>query len=91
MEVISSIICERINGSIIFHEALHGYVPGRGMGTAIMSAKLFQQLTHINQRQVRPVFIDLHKAFDSIDCEHTLEILSGYGLGPKACALLQTY
>ena len=37
------------------------------------------------------IFLDLHKAYDALDRSRCLEILEGYGVGPKARKLLQTY
>lgn len=90
-KIISSIIRGRINGNVHFHDSLHGCIPQWETGTAIIEAKLFQQLAHISGAPAFEVFIDLQKAFDSIDCEWTLDILSGYGLGTKACTLLWNY
>ena len=37
------------------------------------------------------IFLDLHKAYDALDRSICLEILEGYGVGPGARRLLQTY
>ena len=37
------------------------------------------------------IFLDLHKAYDALDRSRCLEILEGYGVGPRARRLLQTY
>ena len=37
------------------------------------------------------IFLDLHKAYDALDRSRCLEILEGYGVGPKARNLLRTY
>ena len=36
-------------------------------------------------------FLDLHKAYDALDRSRCLEIVEGYGVGPRARRLLQTY
>ena len=46
-KVYMSIINSRRRSSIIVHEVLHGFRHGRGTGTAIMEAKLEQQLAGI--------------------------------------------
>jgi hypothetical protein len=88
-------ICEqvmdtRLNG-IPLHESLHGCCDGRGTGTAVMEAKLAQQLTHLEQVPFYGVFLDLKKAFDSMDRERCLLILGGYGVGPKMIRLIQNF
>ena len=37
------------------------------------------------------IFLDLHKAYEALDWSRCLEILEGYGVGPCAQRLLQTY
>ena len=37
------------------------------------------------------IFLDLHKAYDALDRSRCLEILEGYGVGPRSRRLLQTY
>jgi hypothetical protein len=52
------------------------------MGTAILEAKLAQQLAHLEQEPFYGVFLDLKKAFDAMNRERCLLILEGYGAGP---------
>ena len=37
------------------------------------------------------IFLELHKAYDALDRSRCLEILEGYGVGPRARRLLQSY
>ena len=37
------------------------------------------------------IFLDLYKAYDALDRSRCLEILEGYGVGPKAGRLLTNY
>ena len=37
------------------------------------------------------IFLDLHKAYDALGRSRCLEILEGYGVGPRARELLQNY
>ena len=37
------------------------------------------------------VFLDLHKAYDALDRERALDLLSVYGVGPRTVQLLRTY
>ena len=37
------------------------------------------------------IFLDLQKAYDALERSRCLEILEGYGVGPRACRLLWTY
>ena len=36
-------------------------------------------------------FLDLHKAYDTLDKSKYLDILEGYGIGPRALRLLRRY
>ena len=37
------------------------------------------------------IFLDLHKAYNTLNRYRCLEILEGYGVEPRACRLLWTY
>ena len=37
------------------------------------------------------IFLDLQKAYDTVNRERLLEILEGYGVGPNALGLLKFY
>ncbi len=76
---------------IPLHENLHGCCDGRGTGTAVMEAKLAQQFAHLEQVLFYGVFLNLKKAFDSIDHERCLLILGGYRVGPKMIWLIQNF
>jgi hypothetical protein len=54
---------------------LHGFRAKRGTGTAIFEAKLFQQLAKVAQVPIFEIFLDLKKAYDTVDRERMLEIL----------------
>jgi hypothetical protein len=88
-------VCERVMDTrlnrISLHENLHGCCDRRGTGAAVLEAKLAQQLAHIEQVPFYGVFLDLEKAFDSMDCKHCLLILKGYGVGPKMILLIHNF
>ena len=58
------------------------------MGTATIEVKLTQQLAFLDHKPWHQIFLDLHKAYDAMDWEKTLEILADYGIGPKALRII---
>ena len=90
-KVIESIINRRIASKIQFHDSLHGFIAKRGTGTACIEAKLLQQLSVMVQKTLYYVFLDLRKAYDTVDRERLLEVLEGYGVGPNILGLLKFY
>ena len=66
----------------MLHDVLNGFRQGRGTGTSIIEAKLEQQLTGIIQKPLFQVFIDVRKAYNSIEQGRCMYILGEYDLGP---------
>jgi hypothetical protein len=61
------------------------------MGTAILEAKLAQQLAQLEQEPFYGVFLNLKKAFGAMDRERCLLILEGYGAGPNMVRLIRNF
>jgi hypothetical protein len=87
-KVCSSIINRRLQESISLHESLHGFQKGRGTGTACLEAKLQMQLAHIRSTPLYQVFLDLSKAYDTLDRVRTIQLLRSYGVGDRILHLL---
>ena len=81
-KVIEVIMDKRLK-VIDFHDCLHGFLTGRGTGTATLEVKLAQQLAYLEQGPLFGIFIDLKKAYDAMDRGRCLEILVAYGVGPE--------
>ena len=62
--------------SIKFHDGLHDGLPGRGMGTAMIKAKLAQILAWRNQCPLYQIYLDLKKAYAAFDREQMLDRLA---------------
>ena len=61
------------------------------MGTAIMKINLAQELTSVDNNPLFLVFLDLRKAYDTVDRECLIQILEVYGEGPRLCVLLENF
>jgi hypothetical protein len=77
--------------SIMLHDSLHGCRNKRGMGTAIIEAKLAQQLSYLELKPFYGIFLDLWKAFNAMDWEQCIMLLEGYGAGPWMIWLIRGY
>ena len=86
-----TILNRRFTASITYHDFLHGLWAGRGTGTATLEAKLLQELAVLRKEVLYVIFLDLHKAYDALDRSRCLEILEGYGVGPRARKPLRNY
>ena len=87
-KVVAAILNRRFTSSITYHDVLHGFRAGRGTGTATLEAKLLQQLAALREEVLYVIFLDLHKAYETLDRSRCLEILEGYDVSPKARILL---
>ena len=94
LEVIHKLIPQIINlrmaNSIQFLEEVHGFRRGRGTFTAIGETKLRLQMAVNNSETTYQVYLDLKKAYDSIDRKRVIHIMKKYGVGPNICRYVQT-
>ena len=91
MEFIFGVINCWIGAEVQFNYFLHGLWEGQGTGTASLEAKLLHKLTKIREEVVYKLFIKIWKAYDALDRERCLEILMGYGVGPRIKKILRYY
>ena len=90
-KVVSAILNRRFTASITNHDFLHMLRAGRGTGTATLEAKLLQHIAALREEVLYMIFLDLHKAYNALDRSRCLEILEGYGVGPRAREILRNY
>ena len=88
MEVI---VNHRFTSSITYHNSLHGFRVDRGTGTTTLEVKLIQQVMDMREEILQSIFLELHKVYNDLDRSRCLEILEGYGVGPRALRLLPRY
>jgi hypothetical protein len=87
-KLVSAVINERIQAAVTFHDGVHT-VKGRSCATAIIEAKLEMQLAEVEGRVYHQVFLDLSKAYDTVDRPRLFEILEAYGVGVRLMNVLK--
>ena len=70
--------------SITYHNSIHRFRAGRGMGTATLEVKLLHQIVNLREAVIHAIFLNLHMAYDALDRSRCLGILEVYGVGPRA-------
>ena len=82
-KVVEALIYTRIIASLNMQDVSHRFRDGRGTRAAIMELKLAQELAIIDQSPLFLVFLDLRKAYDTVEQEQINITLEGYGAGPS--------
>jgi Reverse transcriptase (RNA-dependent DNA polymerase) len=90
-KLIEAIIATRVDKVVQFHDCLHAFRHLRGTDTAILEAKLVQELACNDQEPLFYIFLDLRKAYDTIDRSPALAIREGYGVGPNSIRLFRQF
>ena len=80
-KLISMIIHIRLMDTVDFYDSVHGFRRHRGTSTAIINLKLQMQLEKREKKPLYMVFINIKKAYDSLDKQRTTRLLENYGLG----------
>jgi hypothetical protein len=89
-KVMEKIMVARLS-IIKLHDCLHGGLPCRGMGTAIIEVKLNQQLAWVEQEPLYQIYLDLKMAYDALDQTWCLKMLAGYRVGPNLLRLQKQF
>ena len=74
---------------IPYHDCIHGFIGGRGTGTATIETKLVQQLAYLEQALLYGIFLDLIKAYSAIHWDRCFLVLKGYGVEPNMLRLIK--
>jgi len=82
-KLIASVINAWATEAITFHKGIHGFRAARGCKTAIEDAKWDMMACQESGQMYHQVFLDLSKAFDTVDRMHLLSIMRAYGFGER--------
>jgi Reverse transcriptase (RNA-dependent DNA polymerase) len=88
-KIVSMIIHRRLIESIPFHDSIHGFRTERGTSTAIINIKLKMQLAKRKKIPLYMIFLDIKKAYDTLDRGRIMILLKEYGLGNNICKLME--
>ena len=92
-KVVELMMDTHLRASLHMYNVLHGFKERRGTGTDITELNISQEIVIIDQYPLFLVFLDLGKAYDTVDQELlliTLE-LEVYGGVPRLCGILETF
>ena len=81
----------RFTTAIAYHDFLHGFLVGRGMGTATLEVKLLKHVAVLREAVLCATFLKLHKVYDALDRSRSMSILEGYGVGDNYLRLLPRF
>ena len=66
-KICKAIIDARVKNKVTFHDSAHGFRSHRGTGTVIIELKLQQELASIDKVPLHQIYLDLRKAYNTID------------------------
>ena len=90
-KAISAIINRRLSSSIQFHDILRRFHAGRVTGTSTLEAKMLRHIIVMRDRVLHGIFLNIIKAYGALNRERCLDILAGYGVGPRTIRIIWTY
>jgi Reverse transcriptase (RNA-dependent DNA polymerase) len=80
-KLIAAILNQRAAKAIRFHEGVHGFRAECGCQTALREAKSNMQVQEAAGKTYHQIFLDLSKAFDTVDCSRLTQIMQAYRFG----------
>ena len=87
-KLVASIINMCITKAVKFHTAIHRFQENQSCTTAILEAKIEMQTAKRAGKVYHQIFLDMMKAYDTVDLERLDEILGTYGVGPMVMHVL---
>ena len=87
-KVFATVVNCRLKRSVTLRDALHAFRAGWGTSTSTLEENLAQQLARIANKPLFQVFLDVRKAYDSLDRGRCMEILQGHRTGRNTAHLI---
>ena len=89
-KLMSIIILQRLQQKLEQHlrDEKHGFQPGRSWANLIFTLRMLVEDSKEWNKKLYLLFIDLDKAFDSVDREILWKIIKHYGIPPKVVELI---
>ena len=88
-KALSEVVNWWIGAVVKFHDVLQGFRAGWGTGASSLKAKMLQQLMLMREEILYEVLINLWKFYDDLYRERCMDILVGFGIGPRTESILQ--
>ena len=80
-KMITTIINSHFRKAISIHAYLHGFRQGMGTVTVTVEVKMVQQMAGIFNKPLFQMFLDVKKAYNSLDRMRCMKIFQGYEIG----------
>jgi hypothetical protein len=87
-KVLTRIITNRLEG-IPLHPIQHGFRARTGVAEAIATRKLYVQAARLRNERLLACYVDLTRAYDSVDRTRLVELLHELGVGRPITRLLE--
>ena len=82
-KALARVFNQRFGVAVKFHDVLQVFRAGQGMGTVSIEDKLLQQRTRTREEVIYEIFLELLKVYDALYRYMCMDILVGFGIGPR--------
>ena len=89
-KLISQIINLHLSNAVSFCKEVHRFRKKRGTFTVVGETKLTMQLATCRSDTLYQIYLDLSKAYDSIDRTKIVQLLKKYHVGPRILKYIET-
>jgi hypothetical protein len=91
MKIITKLLANRLQTVMtsLVHKNQYGFIRGRTIQDCLAWAYEYIRLCHISKKEIIVLNLDFEKAFDTVEHELILQVLSHRGFGPKWLNLIR--